>query len=69
MKLILKRFLLLSLAILMFLLPIWQGLKGEKNLPDGAAELIVIGIFVLLSAAYWIYIIIYNKKTNKNNKE
>ena len=57
MKLILKRFLLLSLAILMFLFPIWQGLKGEKNLSDGAAELIVIGIFVLLSAAYWIYII------------
>ena len=69
MKLILKRFLLLSLAILMFLLPIWQGLKGEKNLPDGVAELIVIGIFVLLSAAYWIYMIIYNKKVNKNNKE
>ena len=69
MKLILKRFLLLSLAILMFLLPIWQGLKGEKNLPNGTAELIVIGIFVLLSAAYWIYMIIYNKKANKNNKE
>lgn len=65
-----KRFVLLSLALILFLLPIGHALSQVKELQGGLWGWITIGIFLLITAAYWIYMLIVIKKSNnKKDKE
>ena len=63
MKAIAKKYIILALVLLLFLLPIGQALSGVKELQGGKPGLIVLGVFILISIAYWvIMIILINKK-------
>lgn len=58
----LKRFLILSLVLILFLLPIGQALSKIEALQGGKGGLIVVGVFVLFSITYWIVMLILTRK-------
>ena len=58
----LKRFLILSLVLILFLLPIGQALSKIEALQGGKGGLIAVGVFVLFSITYWIVMLILTRK-------
>ena len=58
----LKIFLILSLVLILFLLPIGQALSKIEALQGGKGGLIAVGVFVLFSITYWIVMLILTRK-------
>lgn len=58
----LKRYLILGLVLILFLLPIGQVLSKIEALQGGKGGLIAIGVFILFSIIYWIIMLILTSK-------
>lgn len=61
----LKKYIILMLVLILFLLPIMQVLSNIEALKGGKAGLIVLGIICLFSIIYWIIMIILVRKGDK----
>lgn len=61
----LKTFLILSLVLLLFLLPLMSALSQVEALKGGKSGFIILGIFLLFCIIYWIVMLGLIKKGKK----